>query len=576
MKDKKEDIIKSIDCNLLDFIRSNSAFNADDEILSYAGISYDYKRFCGLVDKTIRILSSIPYLQSGDKVVIGLVTSPETIALIYACNYISLVPVLVDVRLSAREYRKIIIESGSKIAFLADFNARQTNVISDAPCLKKLFIVSPIQSAAKKKQFFWGIACFFLGSRYMFQQKKIPKLSTWAKFLQMDPGEGNEVQYTMGTADTEIIFATSGSTGKRKFVIQTARALNYNVLFNEFYFDMKDPSITSEITILPIFACSGFSSCIHMPLYYGKKIFVHQVYDFRKMADAMIEIKPNIVVGSVGMWEHFLHSEKINNADLSFLKICICSGEKVEEKRLAEMNSILEGHGSDSKLLQVYGMTELTVVSLLSPDDYNPSSVGKPIPMVDVCVVDEGTENELPIGSTGEICVHSMGMMKGYWQNSEATEKALRAHSDGRTYLHTGDIGRIDDDGFLFFEGRMKNIHVSISGTKIFTPEIEESVREMDGITNCAAVVCKSEGRNDVTSIILFAEIQKGSPLNRRAVHKIMKHCHETLPMFLMPDKVVVMDQIPVTSSGKTDYQSLQQQADAFAMKQKITVINVK
>ena len=118
MKDKKEDIIKSIDCNLLDFIRSNSAFNADDEILSYAGISYDYKRFCGLVDKAIRILSSISYLQSGDKVVIGLVTSPETIALIYACNYISLVPVLVDVRLSAREYRKIrraVINSSSTL-----------------------------------------------------------------------------------------------------------------------------------------------------------------------------------------------------------------------------------------------------------------------------------------------------------------------------------------------------------------------------------------------------------------------------------------------------------------------------
>lgn len=576
MKDVKEDVLKAIDCNLLDFIRSNSAFNGNDEILSYAGISYDYNRFCGLVEKTIRILSSMPYLQAGDKVVIGLVTCPETIALIYACNYISLVPVLVDVRLSAQEYRKIIIESGSKIAFLADFSARQLNVISDAPCLKQLFIVSPIQSAAKIKQFFWGIACFLLGSRYMFQQRKISNLSTWAKFLQLDPGEDTDVQYTKGTADTEIIFATSGSTGKRKFVIQTARALNYNVLFNEFYFDMKDPSIASEITILPVFACSGFVSCIHLPFYYGKKIFIHQVYDFRKMAMAIIDVKPNIVVGSVGMWEHFLHSEKINNVDLSFLKICLCSGEKIEEQRLVEMNSILKGHGSEAKLLQVYGMTELTVVSILSPDDYNSSSVGKPIPMVDVCVVKEGTENELPEGATGEICVHSLGMMKGYWQNPEATGKALRVHSDGRTYLHTGDIGHIDDDGFLFFEGRMKNMHVSISGTKIFTPDIEESVREMEGIASCAAVVCKSEGRNDVTSIVLFAEIKKGSPLNRRTVHKILKYCHETLPMFLIPDKVVVMDSIPVTASGKTDYQSLQLQADSFAMKQKITVINVK
>ena len=569
-------VLKDIDCNLYDFITTHTPYKDSDEVFTYAGISYDYKRFKALVEKFIRILTSIPYLKTGDKVVIGLVNCPEAIALVYACNYVSLTPVMVDVRFSPVEYQKIITEANAKLVFLADICSRDLNLICKAPCLKDLYVVSPIQSAHFLKRFFWGIACLLMGFNYLFSSIGQPKVSFWKKFLALDPGESFDPEYTKGDADTPIIFATSGSTGNRKFVIQTPRALNLNIYYNEYYFDMHDPEIKTEITFLPIFACAGFASSIHFPLFYGKKIFIHQIYDFRKIDKAMLMFRPNIIIGSVGMWEHFLHSEHLNGTDLSFLRLCVFSGEKCEPERIENMNRVLSEHGCKTKLMQAYGMTELTVIAMHSPEFYDPASAGKPFPMVDIRIVKEGTHEELPAGEAGEICVNSIGMMKGYWLNDEATSKMMQVHSNGKTYIHTGDIGYIDDKGYLYINGRIKNMHVSISGTKIFTPAIDEEIRKIEDVINCASVVCKVPERNDITGILLFVELVKGSPLNRHTDRKIKSYCYDNLPMFLRPDKVIVLPKMPLTSTGKIDYQTLQKQADSYMLKHRATVINVK
>lgn len=576
MSIKDAAVLQHINYNLYDFIRNHTTYKDTDEVFSYAGISYDYKRFRGLVEKLIRILSSIPYLKPGDKVVIGLVTCPESVALVYACNYVSLTPVMVDVRLSPMEYKKIITEADSKLAFLADISSRNLKLICESPCLKDLYIVSPIQSAVFLKRFFWGVVTFCMGFRYFFTSIHKDKVSYWKKFLARDPGENAAPEYTKGDADTPIIFATSGSTGERKYVIQTSRALNLNIYYHEYYFDFRNPEYKTLLTFLPVFACAGFTSSIHFPMFYGKKIYIHQIYDFRRISKAILEFKPNMILGSVGMWEHFLHSETIKGSDLSFLRFCIYSGEKCEPERIGNMNRIMEEHGCRTKLMQVYGMTELTVISMHTPETYNIASAGKPFPMIDVRIVKEGTHDEQPAGEAGEICVHSIGMMKGYWNNEEATARMIQTHSDGKTYLHTGDLGYMDKDGYLFINGRIKDMHVSISGTKIFTPDLEAEVLKMDGISSCAAVVCKVPERNDITGIILFVELAGDSPLKKNTDHKVKAYCHNNLPMFLRPDKVIVLDTIPVTSTGKTDYRNLQTQADSYMLKHKPTKINVK
>ncbi len=570
------DYIQSTECNLYDFIKNNTPYKETDEVFTYSSVTYNYRRLQDLIEKIIRILTSVPYLKPGDKIVVGLVTCPESVALFYACNYVSLIPVMVDVRLSAADYRKIITESGAKMSFLADLCTSNITEICKAPCIKDLYIVSPIESEKPVKRMFWGIACFLMGFHYLRAANHIPVVSLWKDFLEKDPGEDFKKEFTKGDAETPVIFATSGSTGDRKFVVQTSRAINLNVYNDRQRGCMSDPEVKTSLTFLPIFACAGFASNVHLPLYHGKKVFIHQVYDFIKIEKAILRVKPNIVVGSLGMWEHFLHSPKIEGVDLSFLRYLVFSGEKCELDHINEMNRILSEHGCPTKLIQVYGMTELTIVAMQSVEDYVPASVGKPFPMVNVKILKEGTDEEAATGETGEICVNSPGMMKGYWQNEEATSRMIRVHADGMKYLHTGDLGYMNEDGYLFISGRLKNMHVSVSGTKIYTPAIEEEVQKLDGVLRSAAVVCRPEGRNDISEIMLFVEINRNSPLKKGAAGKIKTYCHDNLPMFLKPDKIVILDKMPLTASGKIDYQNLQKRADEFAMKHKVSVINTK
>ena len=134
----------------------------------------------------------------------------------------------------------------------------------------------------------------------------------------------------------------------------------------------------------------------------------------------------------------------------------------------------------------------------------------------------------------------------------------------------------MDRDGYLFINGRIKNMHVSISGTKIYTPDLENEVMKFDGVSRCAACVCKPPGRNDVTEILLFMEMIENFRLKKGFEHKVKSYCYDNLPMFLVPDKVIVLKQMPLTPSGKIDYQTLQQQADSYVLKHRVTVINVK
>ena len=131
-------------------------------------------------------------------------------------------------------------------------------------------------------------------------------------------------------------------------------------------------------------------------------------------------------------------------------------------------------------------------------------------------------------------------------------------------------------EGDMNLNGRIKNIHVSISGTKIFTPDLETEVQKMDGIARCAAVVCKVPERNDITGIILFVELTEDSPLKKNTDRKVKAYCHDNVSMFLRPDKVIVLDKMPLTSSGKIDYPDLHKQADSYMLKHKPTKINVK
>ncbi len=570
----KEDCLQAIEKNLYDFAKSGAAFKDDENVISYFGKQITFGKFKNGVDRLIKVLLSHKELKRGDKVVISLLTMPEAMELIYACNYVGIVPVMVDIRLSPKEMKKIISDVSAKIAFVTDVNAAKLSIVCEAECLQKIYVVPVAQSIGFPFTFFKKFSSFFTGNDYMFRRFAEKKISVWNKFVNSDCDDVPD-DFIPAGADSEIVFATSGSTGEKKYVRQTARSLNYNVYAHEYFYEMSSSEYESILAFMPIFICFGFIASLHLPMFFTQKIHIHMIYDIRKIPEIILKVKPSSFVGSIGHWERIVNSDAVKNSDLSFLKYGLFSGEKCEKERLEEINDFLKERGSKTKLWQAYGMTELALVSFQNPLNYKPGSVGKPLPMIEICFAEPGTDNILPEGQEGEICVHSICQTLGYLFNEEETAKLLHRHEDGKLWVHTGDYGYLDEEGFLFIKDRIKNMQVSVSGTKIYLPALEKAVGVCPDVERCAAVSIRDEKRNDIKGIILFVEGRDNA--NSAALKKTIKTiCSEELPIYLYPDRVEIIKNMPLTASGKIDYQTLQKEAESISLNSGFSAVTLK
>lgn len=573
MTDEKK-VFETVDRNLFDFIRSGAGYSDEDTVFTYFGRNFTFGYFRKNVDKISRILLADEKLRSGDRIVISLLTMPESICLLYACNYIGLVPVMVDIRLSPGEMKRVITEMDAQYAFVTDVNSKRLSVMCEAACLRKLFVVPMAQSLGAPAMFFRKFSSFFTGNPYMFTSLALPKAFMWKDFVNA-PGIPEDRALTPSGGDSEMIFATSGTTGEKKYVRHLARSLNMNVYFNEFLFDLRSSEYELMIAFMPIFVCFGFAGSIHLPLYYGMRIHIHMIYDLRKIPDIIMKVKPNYFVGSLGHWERIADSPKVREGDLSFLRFALFSGERCESEKQKRINDILLSRGSKTKLLQAYGMTELTVISVQQQDDDMDGNLGRPFPFINISITDPETGEIKQCGQVGEICVDSPCRTIGYSGNEEETARLLRRHDDGKIWVHTGDLGYIDERGYLYFVDRIKNMLVSVSGTKIYLPTIDRAVEECENVAECAAVAIKDADIKVIRSIVLFVVPKPG--FKDRDVKKSVKSLIlRELPRYLIPDRIEIIREMPALSSGKIDRAKLESMAEGLIINSSIPLVSVK
>ncbi len=567
-------IYETIDKNLFDFIVSGTAYRDEDPVFTYFGKNFSYAYFKRNVDRYARILLADKTLKRGDRVVVSLLTMPESICLTYALNYIGLVPVMVDIRLSPAEMKKIITETEAQYAFVTDVNAKGLSLISEAACLRKFFVVPMAQSLGRIGLFIRKFSSFFTGNPYMFTRHFLPKVFLWKDFEELPQIPFTE-KILPADGNSEMIFTTSGSTGDKKYVRHLARSLNLNVCINEFSFDFKDPAYAKMIAFMPLFVCFGFAGSVHLPFYYGMQVRIHMIYDLRKIPKVFTKVKPNYFVSSIGHWERIVSSKYVVNSDLSFLKFAMFSGENCGPEKLNRINDFLASRGAETPLLQAYGMTELTVVSIQKPGDPVNGNVGKPFPLIHISIVDPETGEVQKTGQTGEICVDSPCRTLGYFHDPAETAKLLQKHADGKIWVHTGDLGYLDEEGYLYFCGRIKGMLVSVSGTKVYLPAIETALSNCEAVQRCAAVSVNEEDTGIIRSIFLFVEPKKGVS-HTAAKKKIRQVIVKELPSYLIPDSIEILSEMPLLPSGKTDRQTLKKKAEALVQDMRIPLVTLK
>ena len=311
------------------------------------------------------------------------------------------------------------------------------------------------------------------------------------------------------------------------------------------------------LTYVPPFLAVGVSTNIHMPFALGFTEELCADPSPENVNKVYLSQKPNHFLGAP---MNILLIQKTIKGRMDFCKCIGGGGEMPKPEEMKKLNQFLKERGAKSSYLTGYGMTELAAtVALANNRAYRADSLGIPLCLATAKAVDTETGTELKYGEIGELCFTSPSMMLGYLNNERATDEVCRVHLDGKKWIHTGDLGYIDEDGFVFFTGRMKRIFMAkgADGTiyKIFPARVEELVESVNGIKKCAVAV--EEDKELLHRQVAYVVLEKGMK-QENVLREVRSICETNLPQHSVPYRYEVLDKFPLTASGKIDYGKLE------------------
>jgi long-chain acyl-CoA synthetase len=355
-----------------------------------------------------------------------------------------------------------------------------------------------------------------------------------------------------------VICYTGGTTGESKGVVLTNH--NVNGVVEQFRkatngFERQQTWMTPSVPFIAYaLACS-----MHIPLSFGMECCI-ELYDNHKMAMTIVNSKYNHVSATPVLYEELLQAYGDKKIDLSFLIMPVTGADKLNEKQYNDINTFLLEHNCSWKVCNGYGMTEVGSAACVcvSNECNKAASVGIPFPDTVVAAFDVTTGKECKISESGEICIQGPGVMKGYFKNKEKTDEVIRVHEDGKRWMHTGDIGQVDEDGCVFIEGRIKRMIIKYDGFKVFPNVVEEKILACSLVENCACVGIedKVHGAGQLpVSVIVPSDKNMDENVIRNEVQKICKY---ELPEYAQPTEYYFYDKLPLTHAGKVDYRTLE------------------
>jgi long-chain acyl-CoA synthetase len=342
----------------------------------------------------------------------------------------------------------------------------------------------------------------------------------------------------IGLADIAYLQYTGGTTGVSKGAMLSHRNMVYNVeqsiRWQGEAYDGVEPMVA--ITALPlyhIFSLQG--NCLLVMAQGGLNVLITNPRDMPGFVKEISKFRFNLLTGVNTMFAGLLNTPGFSDIDFSALRVVVGGGMAVQPAVAREWHKV-----TGKPILQGYGLTETSPAAVCNTIDSEFSgSIGLPIPSTEAMIVgDDG--NELPIGEIGEICLKGPQVMEGYWQRPADTAEVMLPGG----WLRTGDIGRMDEDGFIYIEDRKKDM-ILVSGFNVYPNEIENVVVEMDGILEAAAIGMRDEKSGEAVKI--FA-VRTDEDLTEQDV---IDFCRENLTGYKRPKVVEFREELPKTNVGK-------------------------
>ena len=320
----------------------------------------------------------------------------------------------------------------------------------------------------------------------------------------------------------------------------------------------------SLMNIMPPFIAYGYACGVHLPLVLGLTVVIIPNLDPAKLGSLIWKYKPEHMFGVPAHYQQMAADSKLKDKDLSFIRNYAAGGDAISIGAEKTVNEFLAAHNVEYPMAKGYGMTEVSSAATCAAGKNNKlGSVGIPLVNTLVSVFEPDTEKELPIGERGELCISGPTMMKCYYNKPAETAAILRTHGDGRVWVHTGDIGYMDEDGFVYLDSRIKRLIIRHDGFKVFPSMIENVISQHPAVHQCSVVGCTDkdhvQGRLPFVYIVLDPEAAV-SVKKRQVIKELRQLCAEELPEYVQPVGYKFIDSMPMTPVGKFDYRKLEEE----------------
>ncbi len=521
----------------------------------FMGRSTTYKTLVKEVESCAKALRTIG-VREGDKVTIAMPNCPQAIQTFYAVNLIGGICNMIHPLSAEKEIEFYLNESESVTAITLDqFYNKFENIRQNTKVVN--IVIASIKDELSKP----------VKAGYMLTEgRKIQKIPDdapvirWNEFLRMGKHCFYNYKVKRTGSDPAVILYSGGTTGTTKGILLSNRnfnALGQQVIAANPMFRVSDKMLAA----MPLFHGFGLGVCIHTMLSQGGRCILIPRFTAETYAKQITKYRCNFIAGVPTLYEALLRLPSMDKADLSSLKGVFSGGDSLSIELKKKFDKFLYDHNAKIQIREGFGLTECVTASCLTPPHMaKVGSIGLPFPDTYYKIVEPGTDKELPYGEEGEILIAGPTVMMEYIKHPEETAHTLRRHADGLTWMYTGDLGMMDEEGFIYFRGRAKRMIIS-SGYNIYPGQLE-NILDANEFVHMSCVIGVPDPYK-MQKVKAFVMLKPGVPESPETKEAILAYCRKNIAKYAMPYDIEFRRELPKTLVGKVAYRVLEEEEEA-------------
>jgi len=508
-----------------------------------------YRQFINEIDKCADALASIG-LKKGERITISMPTSPQGIICFYAANKLGAVSSMIHPLSTTNEIEFYLNVSKSRFVLTLDAFYSKFKDLKETTPLETLILARIPDYLGTLKRIGFNLT----------KGRKIPKVPQdsmvkwWAGLMSGSYPQAPQAQ--MDTDELAVILYSGGTTGVPKgIMLSNMNFISEGMQVSEWG---KLSDADSILAILPIFHGFGLGVCVNACFMGGGKSILVPQFTPETVAQIISSKKPSFVIGIPTLFDALSRHPKMHKTNLSCLRATFSGADSLPRAVKERFEEMVKKQGGNVQLLEGYGLTEaVTAIMAMPIGHYREGSIGLPFPDMLAKIVRLDTTEEVPCGEEGEICVSGPAVMMGYLDQPEETAETLKRHSDGKIWLHTGDIGTMDEDGFFYFKLRQKRM-IKSSGMNVYPAQVEDILYRHPDVQEACIIGVPDQAQVQLVKGIVVLKNPAKAGIQMEKI--LIDYCREHLIKWSCPRTIEFRDSLPKTLVGKIAFNKLEEE----------------